>query len=113
MPKHLPRNIQINVWLNIWALAQADQHIKLTIAVGCSIWNIIYTCECAAIKYTHAHTNELDSSSEEGKEGSFPGGGPVVKNLSWSAGDMCSIPGWGIKMPHATQTPQSRPGAAK
>ena len=80
--------------------------------MGCGIWNIICTCECVAIKYTHAHTNELNPSFEEGKEGSFPGG-PVVKNLSCSVGDVCSIPGWGIKMPHASQMPQPRPGAAK
>ena len=30
----------------------------------------------------------------------FPGG-PVVKNLPSNAGNVCLIPGWGIKMPHA------------
>ena len=29
-------------------------------------------------------------------------GGPVVKNLSSNAGAMDSIPGWGMKIPHAT-----------
>ena len=28
--------------------------------------------------------------------------GPVVKTLSFQAGDMCSIPGWETKIPHAT-----------
>ena len=30
----------------------------------------------------------------------FPGG-PVVKNLPSSAGNMGSIPGWGTRIPHA------------
>ena len=30
-------------------------------------------------------------------------GSPVVKNLSWSAGDAGSIPGWGSKIPHALE----------
>ena len=30
-------------------------------------------------------------------------GGPVVKNLPCSAGDVGSIPGWGTKMPHAAE----------
>ena len=30
----------------------------------------------------------------------FPGG-PVIKNLPGNAGDTGSIPGWGIKTPHA------------
>ena len=30
-------------------------------------------------------------------------GGPVVKNLTSSAGDMGSIPGRGTKIPHATE----------
>ena len=32
----------------------------------------------------------------------FPGG-PVVKNLPCHAGDAGSIPGWGTKIPHATE----------
>ena len=32
----------------------------------------------------------------------FPDG-PVVKNLPCKAGDMGSIPGWGTKIPHATE----------
>ena len=31
----------------------------------------------------------------------FPGG-PVVKNPPWNSGDMCSIPGRGTKIPHAS-----------
>ena len=31
-------------------------------------------------------------------ERDFPGG-PVVKNLPSNAGDACSIPGWGMKIP--------------
>ena len=30
----------------------------------------------------------------------FPGGS-VVKNLPCNAGDVCSIPGWGTKIPYA------------
>ena len=29
-------------------------------------------------------------------------GGPVVKDLSSNTGDMDLIPGWGLKIPHAT-----------
>ena len=32
----------------------------------------------------------------------FPGG-PAVKNLPFSAGDMGWIPGWGTKIPHAVE----------
>ena len=32
----------------------------------------------------------------------FPGG-PVVKNLPCTAGDLGLIPGWGTKIPHATE----------
>ena len=39
----------------------------------------------------------------------FPGG-PVVKNWSGNAGEAGSIPGWGIKIPHATE--QLSPHAA-
>ena len=31
-------------------------------------------------------------------------GGPVVKNLPSSAGDSGSIPGQGVKIPHASQS---------
>ena len=34
------------------------------------------------------------------KTGDFPGG-PVVKNLPCNAGDTCSVPGQGNKLPHA------------
>ena len=72
IPKHFPRNIQINVWLNIWVPAQAYHHIKLTIVVGCSIWNIIYTCECVAVKYTqHAQMNWTPLLKKERKEASL------------------------------------------
>ena len=41
--------------------------------------------------------------------GDFPGG-PVFKNLSYSAGDMGSTPGQGTKIPHAAtkETPAYR-----
>ena len=29
--------------------------------------------------------------------------GPMVKDLPCNAGDMCSIPGWGTEIPHATE----------
>ena len=32
----------------------------------------------------------------------FPGG-PVVKNLLSNAGNMGSVPGWGTRIPHATE----------
>ena len=28
-------------------------------------------------------------------------GGPMVKNLPANAGDLCSIPGWGTRIPQA------------
>ena len=34
----------------------------------------------------------------------FPGG-PAVKNPPWNARDMGSVPGWGSKIPHATEQP--------
>ena len=37
---------------------------------------------------------------KEKEQGDFPGS-PVVKNQPSNAGDMGSIPGWGIKIPHA------------
>ena len=38
-------------------------------------------------------------------------GGPVVKNLSFKAGDTSLIPGWGTKIPHAML--QQRPSTAR
>ena len=38
-------------------------------------------------------------SSEDLSSRDFPGG-PVVKNLPYSAGDVDSIPGQGTKIPH-------------
>ena len=40
------------------------------------------------------------SGREKQKEQDFPGG-PEVKNLPSNAGNMGSIPGWGIKIPRA------------
>ena len=37
-----------------------------------------------------------------GGEGDFPGS-PVVKTLPSNAGGVGSIPGWGAKIPHASQ----------
>ena len=41
------------------------------------------------------------------RAGDFPGG-PVVKNPPSNAGDKCSIPGHGTKIPHATKTQHSQ-----
>ena len=40
------------------------------------------------------------SGREKQKKQGFPGG-PEVKNLPSNAGNMGSIPGWGIKIPRA------------
>ena len=39
--------------------------------------------------------------SEYAKYKDFPG--PVVKNLPSNAGDVGSVPGWGSKIPHASE----------
>ena len=41
-------------------------------------------------------------SRQEYWSGDFPSG-PVVKNPPCNAGDMGSIPGWGTKIPQATE----------
>ena len=51
-------------------------------------------------KYTKSSHNSITTTTAKTPR-DFPGG-PVVKNLPAKAGDVDSISGWGIKIPHAS-----------
>ena len=88
---------------NSWYIVQRNSLICLPGEVFrnvCSKENTIVH-KCTTATWTNIH--ELKKQNVELKKyisGDFPDG-PVVKNLSYSAGGVGSIPGQGTKIPHA------------
>ena len=66
----------------------------------CKVLKSINFARCVTEIYSLSKTI-LDFFLKKTGVGDFPSG-PVVKNLSSSAADTGSIPGWGTKIPHTS-----------